>query len=512
MQTEEPSTKPAWSDDIPSNQEELPAPDKPAWEDDIPLEAGGAAKIEVDAIGTTAPDDPYEVLTNHSFATHPMSKGVVVLAMTFAALSVGGILFTVLMGGFSSANKNVASNPKEPSTSKQQSITDADTLRAKLLLNEQSKEVSKFKQKKQAKAASTPKPVPVQPTPVVVPPRQAPASSRPTNYSNAPRPALAYSRPTLPLPTSKSNRTIAYSALPQRVAPPPPPRPEPQQSSTDPTAQWLAAGNIGSYGSISVTPRNTATSSRGTRATNYRNVSSETLETGTNLTKSTDTTSSSYQSVNYSNNAGNNVMVGTKAEAKLETPIAWSGNLKNSEQNFLIQLDEPLKASNNTVVVPKGAYLVAKISAADQVGLLNMSVTSVLVNENGRTNEKPVPSGVLLILGKDGQPLKASSQRRNTTGNDLGTIILSGAATTAGLVNRPTSQSVYNGDGGFSSTTTTNDPNYLAGFGEGASQALLQQMQTRNNQARRAAQSEPKVFTLKQGTSVQVFVNKSTSF
>jgi len=511
MQTES-DIKQAQSEDIPLGQEELPELNKPDWEDEIPLESGLAAKVEVDAIGTTAPDDPYEVRTTHSFATHPMSKGVVVSVMTFAALSVGGIFFTVLMGGFSGANKNVASIPSEESKTKQPSITDADTLRAKLLLNEQGKEVSKFKQKKQAEAASTPKPVSVQPTPVVVPPRPAPASSRPVTYSNPPRPVPVYSRPTPSRPTPKSNRTVTYSAPPQRVAPPPPPRPAPQESPADPTAQWLAAGNIGSYGNISVTSRSPATSSRGTRATNYQNVSSETLETGTNLTKSTDTTSSSYQSVNYSSNAGNNVIVGTKAEAKLETPIAWSGNLKNPEQSFLIQLNEPLKASNNTVVVPKGAYLVAKISAADQVGLLSMSVTSVLINESGQTTEKPVPSGVLLILGKNGQPLKASSQRRNTTGNDLGTVILSGAANTAGLINRPTSQSVYNSGGGFSSTTTTNDPNYLAGFGEGASQALLQQMQNRNNQARQSAQSEPKVFTLKQGTSLQVFVNKSTSF
>ncbi len=145
------------------------------------------------------------------------------------------------------------------------------------------------------------------------------------------------------------------------------------------------------------------------------------------------------------------------------------------------------------------------------MGLLSLSVTSVLVNETGSTSEKDIPNGVLLILGKDGQPLKASSQRRNTTGNDLGTVVLSGVASTASLVNRPSSQSVYNSGGGFSSTTTNNDPNYLAGFGQGASQQLLQQMQNRNNQSRQAALSEPKVFTLKQGTSLQVFVNQSTS-
>ncbi len=478
MQTE-PSTKPEWESEIPVVKEELPDLNKPSWEDDIPLEEGQGAKVEVDAIGTTAPDDPYEVRTNHSFATHPMSKGVVVLGITFAALSVGGIFVTALMGGFSGGSNTVAAIPSEEQKPNQPSITDADTLRAKLLFNEQNKEVSKFKQDRQAKAAvtqPTPKPVPVQPTPAQVAPRPAPVYNRPVAYSAPPRPAPVYNRPAA---YSAPPRPVAYSAPPLRrviqpIAPPPPPRNEPQAPPQvqDPSQQWLAAANMGSYGSLPVSPKSTATSTRGTRAINYQNVNSETLATENTANKSSDTTSSSpYQSSSYSNNAGSNVIVGTKVKAKLETPIAWSGKLENPNQNFLIQLNEPLKASTGTVVVPKGAYLVAKISAADGAGLLNMSVASVLINENGLTSERPVPSGVLLILGKDGQPLKASSQRRNTTGNDLGTVILSGAASTANLINRPTSQSVYNGDGGFSSTTTNSDPNYLAGFGSGASAA-----------------------------------------
>ena len=511
MQTDS-KVKPEWESEIPVVKEELPDLNKPSWEDDIPLEEGIGAKVEVDAIGTTAPDDPYEVRTNHSFATHPMSKGVVVLGITFAALSVGGIFVTALMGGFSGGSNTVAAIPSSEPKPNQPSITDADTLRAKLLFNEQNKEVSKFKQDRQAKVAvtqPTPKPVPVQPTPVQVAPR-------PVAYSAPPRPAPVYNRPVAY--SAPPPRPAAYSAPPlrrvtQQVAPlPPPPRPAPQAPSQvqDPSQQWLAAANMGSYGSLPATQRSTAINSR---ATNYQNVSSETIATENTANKSSDTTSSSpYQSSSYSNNAGSNVIVGTKVKAKLETPIAWSGKLENPNQNFLIQLNEPLKASTGNVVVPKGAYLVAKITAADGAGLLNMSVASVLINENGQTTEKPVPNGVLLILGKDGQPLKASSQRRNTTGNDLGTVILSGAASTANLINRPTSQSVYNSDRGFSSTTTNSDPNYIAGFGSGASAALLQQMQNRNNQARVAAQSEPKVFTLKQGTSLQVFVSKSTSF
>ncbi len=505
MQTES-KAKPEWENDIPSVPER--ALDKPEWEDDIPLEEHQAAKVEVDAIGTTAPDDPYEVRTEHSFATHPVSKGIVVLGLTFMALSVLGLFFKIFTGGFSTSGNAVANKPEAPSQPVHQSITEADTLRAKLLLTEQNKELSDFRQKKQAKLASQPKP-----QPVAVPPTPIAVAPRPTPVYSPPRPRSSYSRPvdySPPPPPPRVYPTVRNFAPPQRVLQPIIPPPPPSIPQVDPSQQWLEAANMGSYGSMPVTQKSSVASARGA---NYRNVSSERLEEiRTDKISQDDPMRAQYQSANYPLSSSSSVVVGTKVKAKLETPIAWSGSLQNPNQNFLIQLDEPLKTAQNTIAIPKGAYLVAKISAANQVGLLSMSVTSVLVNENGLTSEKPIPNGVLLILGKDGQPLKASSQRRNTNGNDLGTVVLSGVASTASLINRPTSQSVYNSDGGFSSTTTTNDPNYLAGFGQGASQQLLQQMQTRNNQSRQAALSEPKVFTLKQGTSLQVFVNQSTSF
>ncbi len=140
-----------------------------------------------------------------------------------------------------------------------------------------------------------------------------------------------------------------------------------------------------------------------------------------------------------------------------------------------------------------------------------MSVSSMLVNENGQTTEKPVPDGALLVLGKGGRPLKASAERPGSGGSNLGTIILSGISSATGLINQPSSQSTISSGGGYQSTITNRDPNYLAGFGQGAAQSLLQQAQNRNQQALRYRESEPTVFSLNQGSSVQVFVNQSVS-
>ena len=218
----ESKAKPEWEDDIPSVQERVT--DKPEWEDDIPLEEKQAAKVEVDAIGTTAPDDPYEVRTQHSFATHPISKGIVVLGLTFMALSVLGLFFKVFTGGFSTSSNTVTNKPEESSQPVRQSITEADTLRAKLLLTEQNKELSDFKQKKQAKLASQPKP-----QPVVVPPTPIAVAPRPTPVYSPPRPTPRYSRPVAYAPSPpRVYPTASNFASPQRVqqpiVPPPPPR------------------------------------------------------------------------------------------------------------------------------------------------------------------------------------------------------------------------------------------------------------------------------------------------
>lgn len=369
-------------------------------------------------------------------------------------------------------------------------------------------------------------------------------------------PASAPPRP-IPVQNVASRRPVPYTSLPppRRIAYNPPPRslprpvvvaptrtsPAPAKEPIDLMQQQLMAANAGSYGRVSPTNTEQIDSSPSEDA-NYQTASYQDENAGSSLWEASGGTgtppleqsdvaranerseraiaqvngdreqdNASDRTVNYSTSA-DSLIVGTKANGKLETPIAWSGTLENPTQNFLIQLNEPLKAADNTVAIPKGAYLVAKIASADQSGLLQMSVSSMLVNKNGRTIEKPVPEGALLILGKGGKPLKASANRPNTNGNNLGTVVLSGVANVAGLVNRPSYQSSYSSNGYQSSTTSNNsNPNYLAGFGEGAAQSLLQQAQNRNQQALRSRESEPIVFSLNQGSSVQIFVNQSVS-
>ena len=188
--------------------------------------------------------------------------------------------------------------------------------------------------------------------------------------------------------------------------------------------QWQLAANAGSYGEMS--PGDSwqpaaanAAGDRSSTAMNFAALPSGGLGVApSTLTQSQTETfepQNRYSSVNYST-ATHNLVVGTRAAGKLETPIAWSGQLQHPTQNFLIQLQEPLKATDNFVVVPKGAYIVARVNEAADTGLLQMTATSLLVNENGQATEKQISDGSLLILGKGGEILQAKARRRSSLG------------------------------------------------------------------------------------------------
>lgn len=205
------------------------------------------------------------------------------------------------------------------------------------------------------------------------------------------------------------------------------------------------------------------------------------------------------------------LVVGTRSEGKLETPIAWSGQLQNPMQKFLVRLSKPLKASDGTVAFAKNSYLVAQVETATDSGIVQMSAVAVLSTVNGRTIEQPLPKGAILILGKGGKPLQAKSIGSDRVGSNLGMALLSGAATAASVANGVTSQSIYSQGGTFTSSTKTDDPNYVAGFGQGITTSLASQMQQRSQQMQQRLNSAPSVFAINQGTSVQIFVNSTVS-
>ncbi len=378
-----------------------------------------------------------------------------------------------------------------------------------------------------------------QPQPSPKPQAQKPSLAR----SVAPKPKIVY---ITKAPHSSYNpQPVAYKPSPtvatRVIATAPTPKLEPK---LDPMERVIAAANVGSYGENALPSGDDSLSSSSDTPAAANVTQAPTNET-TNLYASqwsVDNSASPSQSVTVAStepdkgsdieltpintnvdssantqkdkgfvSSSTSLVVGTRSEGKLETPIAWSGQLQNPMQKFLVRLSKQMKASDGTMAFPKNSYLVAQVETATDGGIIQMSAVAVLSTVNGRTIEQPLPKGAILILGKGGKPLQAKSIGSDQMGNNLGMALLSGAATAASIANGVTAQSIYSSGGTFTSSTKANDPNYVAGFGQGVTTSLASQMQQRSQQMQSKLNSAPTVFAINQGTSVQIFVNSTVS-
>jgi len=360
--------------------------------------------------------------------------------------------------------------------------------------------------------AQSPKPEPKvvnRPAPVTAPPVQYVLPRRSVAYYNPP---IQYFRPVpqvvksqlddTPLRHSKSSTTV--------VTTPPPPTLEQQQQ------KLLALSSVGIFGSNTVANDTSTVDSQAT--TTSTRVSEKPLRDDISSSRKTSYETQTFQQSQlsyqpaYSDNPSAQLPLGTHAKGELERAIAWDSSLQNiSQQNYRIKLLEPLKSINGSVVIPQDSYLVARINNATNSGLLEMSVISVQMVENGQLIEKPLPQSAIsgkaiLVLGESGNTLQSKFHTHSHSGNGLAMPFLAGASQVAGLINQPNSQSIFSSGGGFQSTTTNRQPNYAAGFVGGASQALVQQMQNRN--AMQSTETQAPSFSLPQRYRVQIYVNQ----
>lgn len=530
---------PKIEEDIPASVEALVTPDN-----DMLLDASD--RVAPSTIGLEKP-----------MWRHPFPRALLVL---FGVGALGIVISQLTQGNYPSAEKappSVASTPT-PTNSPSVAGSENGELQSRLATVRLNMKLQNIKEQRVAsnKAAVS--------KPVTNKPKLTHAPQPSTVTTTEPRQVVIYRT----APTKSNPRP---QVQPQRIWGKQQSKSEPKQA-IDPHKEWLAAANIGSYGQISSNSNtqlaDSETSSLATananetqsasggiglapeRVRNSRSnkvpspsshvagnnnivgednkgegtlflstspsnklVSNRTSENQTTVPQQADlqpnNSTIDLEPTELGLKKGHSLVVGTKAKARLQTPIAWSDEVRNPNQNFLVELSEPLKGSDGEVLIPIGAYLVAQVSAAQPGGIIQMSAVSYLSTRNDHTIERPLPQGAILILGKNGQPLQAKVTR-NYSGTNVVTVLLSGASAATSLVNQATSQSYLGNGGSFSTTTTSPNPNYVAGFGQGVANELLQQIQERNQRARQQSESQPN-YILPQNTKVQVFVNDSVS-
>ena len=452
------------------------------------------------------PPEPEQVITQKQTWQQPWPKAAIVGG---GMLALVGTLGGMVQGSLNSINTPAPKSTQSPTAKgidPQDKEDSVGNLKAKNALTTQSYELSELNQqhKAQKKPTATAATSATEAKPGIsdAPVAQSQPSSQTVVYRPAPttlpreerrqpiattttRQAQRLWRPKVESQNQRHSPTLSYVRNSSPISP---------QKEVDPMQQWEMAATLGTYGS-------SEKAAYAEIAANDKGIQDSTATPTGGIG-----TPPAFTMVEASYTSTQNVLVGTRVSGKLQTPIEWSGQGPLSNQKFLIQLTEPMLATNNSVVLPKGAYIVAQVTNTSNAGSVQMSAISALVDGTERT----IPSGAVMILGKGGKLLKASLSRSSSVGSDLGTALLNGVSTSTELINRPESQTSFGGYGNFSSTTTNRRSNLLAGFAQGIAGQMVQIAQNRRQESLQR-QDAQKVFVIEQDTSVQLFVNQSVA-
>lgn len=431
---------------------------------------------------------PEEIVTARTVSQSPLLKMGVIALICF--------IFVALIGAMLGNSMNVLKFSKDivqPPTEEQTPLAEPENETGKdktaLALTSQNYELKKIRDR-----LPTPTPSPtLAPSPIapVTPPLQPvqriqrpyPVTSVPTTPRTFPTARGSQPQPR-PQPQPQIAQPIRQSALAFPTA-------ASNAPTQDPTQQWLLAANAGSF------------RSSGDESLDEKPINTNGIEGGTGgATQVGQNTSINYNALR--------VLVGSTAEGRLETPIAW-GTGDAGNQNYLVKLTKPLKASDGRDVLRVGAYLVVQLAESNGSGFAKLRGVSVLVNSNGDTQEKQLPPNAVLIMASDGGFLKAQSRKGSNLGNDFIGAIVAGVAKASEVQNRPTTQ-ISSNSNGFSTSSTTNEQKDLsAAFGEGAFNSVLDNIKSSNVARSQQLSGREEVFVIDVGKPVQIFVNQTIS-
>lgn len=203
------------------------------------------------------------------------------------------------------------------------------------------------------------------------------------------------------------------------------------------------------------------------------------------------------------------LIAGGYAAGELITPVVLDS--EGVEDRFMVILSEPLTDNASHTAIPAGALLVVQVDGVSENGLVQLSATQAIWEEQSLQRELVLPNQTILIRGDSGNPLMAESygdMGGDIASMDMGQFALGAIRRVGELYTRSDSR-VQTGDGTTVITESNPAPNILAGALEGGSDAILDAISERNQQAIERLQESPRVPYVPAGTSVQVFVNQS---
>lgn len=480
------------------------------------VNVGMKSETPEESLETSATKEPEEIVTTQVISQHPLLKAGVIGSGFFLVIAVAGGMISASMNALSNST-TVKSEPIKQAVSSDDKDLESQSenpgkIKTALAITSQKPELESLRNTSRSKttvkeANTVVKPNPMtsstnstvttppptqrqyasvtQSQPIVIPPNATLEPAR----AKLPISTKSFSNP-LPRPISQSNRM--NPSVPT------------SKESVDPMQQWLAVSNVGSF------------SVKSNESTADQPISIQGVSGGTGTPKSVTkgianvtvkTSSNESQNIDYN---ARRVIVGTRTEGKIETPIAISGGNTNQVQKYLIRLTSPLKASDGSEVLPIDSYLVVA-PGSNSGEYIQMSAITALINVDGQTLEKTIPENSIIILNKNGEALRGESHQGSSLGNNFMTAVIAGVSKAAEVENNPNSQTTISSSGFSTSTVSNDNKNLLAGFAQGSFSQVLQSIQSSNTQQIQSLQSNSKVFVVPAQTTVQIFVNQTIS-
>ena len=328
--------------------------------------------------------------------------------------------------------------------------------------------------------------------------------------------------PPVPAPSPPETSTPVHQPLP---APPPPviipssqpspsPAPAVQEEPVDPMEHWIALAQLGSYGTgiASSSEDETVDEAADLQGVSEPEMAEQLAADAAPVRLASLSDQSRLQREEAAILSGRpirstTVATGTTAQAVLQSSLIWSESIQSEPLQLVVQLTEPLLASQGEVWLPAGTVLVVQVRSLDDSGLAYLSATAV-VQDDGQ--EYPLPQGAIALRAANGKPLMARKfGGGSTTRADLTNALLSGISRAAELLNQPESSSSVTAFGSTSVTQTNRDTDVLAGVLEGTFSDLRTQIAERQQTALQSLNARPTIWYLKSGTQVEIFVNRA---
>jgi hypothetical protein len=203
------------------------------------------------------------------------------------------------------------------------------------------------------------------------------------------------------------------------------------------------------------------------------------------------------------------LIAGTQSAGELATPVVLDEPA--GDDNFVVVLTEPLLDSQGQVAIPAGGELVVRVDDVADNGLVQLSAIQALWQDQGYQRELTLPNGYIQIRGHQGTPLTADQYNDlgpEIAAMDAGQFALGAIRRASELYTRPNTR-VETNSGSTVITEENPAPNVLAGVLEGGTDAILDTIADRNQQAIAELEQRPRIAYIEAGRPVQVFVNQT---